>query len=122
MLSTVFYANKINIILLLYIILEIIEELIILRILLISTTGAKSVMTAKIPYINNVPFKRPYKKPIKWFACFINGNFAIKSPENLKKNRIILVTKKTAIIQAIWIIVLATLFAMMGIDAVLTVL
>lgn len=68
---------------------DIIEEFIIFIKLLIFINGDNIATNAKNTYININPFNNPYIKPPAELNCFIKGNFAIKSPENLKNNKII---------------------------------
>ena len=92
--------------LLLYIMFEIIDELIKFIKLLISIIGDSIATIAKKTYINTNPFSSPYKNPPAVLKCLIIGNFAIKSPENLNNNNIILEIINTIIIVPILIIVL----------------
>lgn len=109
-------------ILLLYIIFPIIEEFIIFKSSLKFISGARIEITVKNKYTIKNPAIIPYKKPPTWLHCFIKGNFAIKSVEILKNNKIILTNKNTIRPEDMFIIVDVIFWAIIFAEAFLALL
>ena len=106
-------------ILLLYIMFPIIEELINFKNALKSIKGEIIEIIVKNKYTIKNPETIPYKKPPIWLHCFINGSFAIKSVENLKNNKMILKSKKIIKAEPIFMIVDVIFWAIIFAEAFL---